>query len=88
MMGSCMMFTSYFGFRTASEQNCSLRCASPLWFDVEHSRVYSVRECTDDRRSPILSVGLGIAVLNVGAAREVWQAAREEHRSAVASLVR
>ncbi|MCW6512245.1 cation transporter [Lichenifustis flavocetrariae] len=31
---------------------------------------------------PDLIVGLGIAVLNVDAAREVWTAAREEHASA------
>jgi Co/Zn/Cd efflux system component len=31
---------------------------------------------------PDLVVGLGIAALNAGAAREVWQAAREEHRAA------
>src|SRR5216683_3600174 len=34
---------------------------------------------------PDLVVGLGIAVLNADAAREVWQAAREEHNSAIAS---
>lgn len=32
---------------------------------------------------PDLVVGLAIAVVNVDAAREVWQAAREEHRAAV-----
>ena len=31
---------------------------------------------------PDLAVGLGIAVLNADAAREVWQAARAEHRTA------
>jgi Co/Zn/Cd efflux system component len=31
---------------------------------------------------PDLIVGLGIAILNADAAREVWQAAREEHRTA------
>lgn len=31
---------------------------------------------------PDLIVGLGIAVLNADAAREVWRAAREEHRAA------
>jgi Co/Zn/Cd efflux system component len=31
---------------------------------------------------PDLLVGLGIAAMNADAAREVWQAAREEHRSA------
>jgi len=31
---------------------------------------------------PDLIVGLGIAALNADAAREVWQAAREEHRAA------
>ena len=31
---------------------------------------------------PDLIVGLGIAVLNADAAREVWTAAREEHRTA------
>ena len=31
---------------------------------------------------PDLIVGLGIAALNAGAAREVWMAAREEHRTA------
>ncbi|MER8917098.1 cation transporter [Mesorhizobium sp. M0761] len=31
---------------------------------------------------PDLAVGLGIAVMNAGAAREVWEAAREEHRAA------
>ena len=31
---------------------------------------------------PDLIVGLGIAVMNADAAREVWNAAREEHRSA------
>ena len=36
---------------------------------------------------PDLIVGLGIAVLNADAARQVRQAAREEHRSAVASSV-
>ncbi len=30
---------------------------------------------------PDLIVGLGIAVMNADAAREVWQAAREEHRA-------
>ena len=30
---------------------------------------------------PDLIVGLGIAALNAGAAREVWNAAREEHRA-------
>ena len=30
---------------------------------------------------PDLIVGLGIAAMNADAAREVWQAAREEHRS-------
>ena len=33
---------------------------------------------------PDLIVGLGIAVLNADAAREVWQAAREEHTAAEA----
>jgi Co/Zn/Cd efflux system component len=33
---------------------------------------------------PDLIVGLGIAVLNADAAREVWTAAREEHRTAEA----
>ncbi|ESZ32480.1 MULTISPECIES: cation transporter [unclassified Mesorhizobium] len=31
---------------------------------------------------PDLAVGLGIAVMNADAAREVWEAAREEHRAA------
>jgi Co/Zn/Cd efflux system component len=31
---------------------------------------------------PDLIVGLGIAVMNADAAREVWTAAREEHRAA------
>ena len=31
---------------------------------------------------PDLIVGLGIAAMNVDAAREVWSAAREEHRAA------
>lgn len=31
---------------------------------------------------PDLVTGIGIAVLNAGAAREVWQAARSEHREA------
>ncbi|MGH7184381.1 MAG: cation transporter, partial [Nitrospiraceae bacterium] len=31
---------------------------------------------------PDLIVGLGIAVMNADAAREVWSAAREEHRAA------
>jgi Co/Zn/Cd efflux system component len=31
---------------------------------------------------PDLIVGLGIAALNADAAREVWQAARSEHRGA------
>ena len=30
---------------------------------------------------PDLIVGLGIAAMNADAAREVWQAAREEHRT-------
>ena len=30
---------------------------------------------------PDLVVGLGIAVMNADAAREVWEAAREEHRA-------
>ena len=34
---------------------------------------------------PDLIVGLGITVMNADAAREVWQAAREEHRVASAS---
>ena len=33
---------------------------------------------------PDLIVGLGIAALNADAAREVWQAAREEHKTAEA----
>ena len=33
---------------------------------------------------PDLIVGLGIAVMNADAAREVWKAAREEHRTAEA----
>ncbi|HTV34254.1 MAG TPA: cation transporter [Methylocella sp.] len=33
---------------------------------------------------PDLIVGLGIAVINADAAREVWQAARDEHRTAEA----
>ncbi|MAU94339.1 cation transporter [Jiella pacifica] len=33
---------------------------------------------------PDLIVGLGIAAMNADAAREVWEAAREEHRSAEA----
>ena len=33
---------------------------------------------------PDLLVGLGIAVINADAAREVWQAARDEHRDAEA----
>jgi Co/Zn/Cd efflux system component len=33
---------------------------------------------------PDLIVGLGIAAINADAAREVWQAAREEHRTAEA----
>jgi len=33
---------------------------------------------------PDLLVGMGIAALNADAAREVWQAAREEHRAAEA----
>ena len=32
---------------------------------------------------PDLIVGLGIAAINAGAAREVYEVAREEHRSAV-----
>lgn len=32
---------------------------------------------------PDLIVGLGIAALNADAAREVWAAARDEHREAV-----
>jgi Co/Zn/Cd efflux system component len=32
---------------------------------------------------PDLVVGLGIVAMNAGAAREVWLAAREEHRTAV-----
>jgi hypothetical protein len=35
---------------------------------------------------PDLIVGLGIATLNADAAREIWRAAREEHRAADASL--
>jgi Co/Zn/Cd efflux system component len=31
---------------------------------------------------PDLLVGIGVALLNAGAAREVWEAAREEHRAA------
>lgn len=31
---------------------------------------------------PDLIVGLGIAVMNADAAREVWSAAREEHKTA------
>jgi len=31
---------------------------------------------------PDLIVGLGIAAMNADAAREVWRAAREEHRAA------
>ncbi|WP_231873557.1 hypothetical protein [Acetobacter tropicalis] len=31
---------------------------------------------------PDLLVGLGIAAMNADAAREVWQAARNEHRAA------
>jgi Co/Zn/Cd efflux system component len=31
---------------------------------------------------PDLAVGLAIAAVNAGAAREVWEAAREEHRTA------
>ncbi len=34
---------------------------------------------------PDLIVGLGIAALNADAAREVWQAARKEHRSSSVS---
>jgi Co/Zn/Cd efflux system component len=34
---------------------------------------------------PDLIVGLGIVILNGDTARQVWQAAREEHRSALAS---
>jgi len=37
---------------------------------------------------PDLIVGLGIAVLNADVARQVWQAAREEHRSAQVMEVR
>ncbi|MCK6450018.1 MAG: cation transporter [Alphaproteobacteria bacterium] len=33
---------------------------------------------------PDLIVGLGIAAINAGAAREVWEAARKEHRAAAA----
>lgn len=33
---------------------------------------------------PDLIVGLGIALMNADAAREVWEAARDEHRSAAA----
>jgi len=33
---------------------------------------------------PDLIVGLGIAAMNADAAREVWQAAQEEHRTAEA----
>lgn len=33
---------------------------------------------------PDLIVGLGIAALNIGAAREVWRAAKAEHRDAAA----
>ena len=36
---------------------------------------------------PDLIVGLGIAILNADGARQIWQAAHEEHRSAVASSV-
>ena len=32
---------------------------------------------------PDLIVGLGIALMNAGAAKEVWEAARDEHRRAV-----
>ena len=34
---------------------------------------------------PDLIVGLGIMAMNAGAAREVWQAARKEHRTAVSA---
>jgi Co/Zn/Cd efflux system component len=33
---------------------------------------------------PDLIVGLGIAAMNADAAREVWKAAREEHKAAEA----
>jgi Co/Zn/Cd efflux system component len=33
---------------------------------------------------PDLIVGLGIAAMNADAAREVWEAAREEHKTAIA----
>lgn len=33
---------------------------------------------------PDLIIGLGIALINAGSAREVWEAARNEHRSATA----
>jgi hypothetical protein len=33
---------------------------------------------------PGLIVGLGIAAMNADAAREVWEAAREEHKTAEA----
>jgi Co/Zn/Cd efflux system component len=35
---------------------------------------------------PDLLVGLGIVAMNAGAAREVWLAARDEHRAAVSDL--
>ena len=31
---------------------------------------------------PDVIVGIGIAIMNIGAAREVWQAARQEHKAA------
>jgi Co/Zn/Cd efflux system component len=34
---------------------------------------------------PDLIVGLGIMAMNAGAAREVWQAARKEHRTAISA---
>lgn len=36
---------------------------------------------------PDVVVGLGIAAMNLDAAREVWSAARDEHREALAPLV-
>jgi Co/Zn/Cd efflux system component len=33
---------------------------------------------------PDLIVGIGIAILNADAAKEIWEAARDEHKSAIA----
>ena len=64
-----------------SAKSCHRRCDLNLaYFGVEFAAAFVTAYALSGW--PDLIVGLGIAAMNSDAAREVWSAAREEHRVA------